>query len=253
MATRQKIRRLVLLLLFIAFPAILNYYSPYLIIAGTAERIATFSFFFWVTWLVGSLVLGRLGCAWVCPFGATQMVTDRVIEKPLVRIRNMRWIKYVIAALWVGAIVATAISVGGYERVELLYNTETGISVDDASGLIRFYVILAVPFLPVLVLGKRGFCHYFCPFGAISIVGTKLSRWLRIPSLRLAANTEACVNCKRCNRACPMSLDVQGMVAGGNMDHSECILCATCIDTCPKDVIRYAWGAAKPVAGADER
>jgi NAD-dependent dihydropyrimidine dehydrogenase PreA subunit len=34
-----------------------------------------------------------------------------------------------------------------------------------------------------------------------------------------------------------MSLDVHEMVRTGYMEHDECILCATCIDVCPKDAI----------------
>ena len=34
-----------------------------------------------------------------------------------------------------------------------------------------------------------------------------------------------------------MSRDVHGMVRAGEMEPDECILCATCTDTCPKDVI----------------
>lgn len=40
-----------------------------------------------------------------------------------------------------------------------------------------------------------------------------------------------------------MSLDVEGMVSKGNTDHSECINCGTCIDVCPKGVIRYGFVA----------
>jgi ferredoxin-type protein NapH len=35
-----------------------------------------------------------------------------------------------------------------------------------------------------------------------------------------------------------MSLEVNQMVRAGDMEHSECILCGTCADVCPKGVIR---------------
>ena len=54
-----------------------------------------------------------------------------------------------------------------------------------------------------------------------------------------------CAECGVCTRACPMSLDVHGMVRSGLVEHSECTLCGTCVDTCPKDVIRYAFSAGK--------
>ncbi len=38
-----------------------------------------------------------------------------------------------------------------------------------------------------------------------------------------------------------MGLDVNGMVRQGPMENPECILCANCVDTCPKGAIRTAW------------
>ncbi|MFP4345167.1 MAG: 4Fe-4S binding protein, partial [Anaerolineales bacterium] len=62
---------------------------------------------------------------------------------------------------------------------------------------------------------------------------------------RLQANSEACIRCNRCSRACPMSLDVQGMVQEGAMENAECILCGSCVDTCPKQVIHYTFSGGK--------
>jgi NAD-dependent dihydropyrimidine dehydrogenase PreA subunit len=42
-----------------------------------------------------------------------------------------------------------------------------------------------------------------------------------------------------------MSLDVQTMVARGAMEDRECVLCGTCRDTCPNDVIRYSFSSGK--------
>ena len=42
-----------------------------------------------------------------------------------------------------------------------------------------------------------------------------------------------------------MSLDVNGMVQKRAMESSECILCGTCVDVCPKDVIHYTFSAGK--------
>ena len=61
----------------------------------------------------------------------------------------------------------------------------------------------------------------------------------------MRAKTEECTDCKRCTRDCPMSLDVNGMVAQGDMEHSECILCGTCVDNCPADVISYSFSAGR--------
>jgi len=42
-----------------------------------------------------------------------------------------------------------------------------------------------------------------------------------------------------------MSLDVNGMVHRETMEHSECILCGTCVDSCPQGVIRYSFSGGR--------
>jgi NAD-dependent dihydropyrimidine dehydrogenase PreA subunit len=38
-----------------------------------------------------------------------------------------------------------------------------------------------------------------------------------------------------------MSLAVEDMVKGNRMQNPECILCGSCVDTCQKNIIRFAW------------
>jgi ferredoxin len=73
------------------------------------------------------------------------------------------------------------------------------------------------------------------------ILGRKVRNRLKTPALHLQADTDACIHCKTCTQACPMSLDVHALVQSESMENSECILCGSCVDTCPKDVIRYAF------------
>ena len=39
----------------------------------------------------------------------------------------------------------------------------------------------------------------------------------------------------------PMVPDLEQKVLKGHLEHAECILCGTCIDTCPKDAIHYTF------------
>lgn len=238
---RQTLRRALLLAFFLLLPITLNYYSPALMTQGTASRVATFSLFLWTGMFVTSIVLGRAFCGWACPFHGLQLAVEKVGSRPFKRVRFLKAFKYAFWALWAGAVVAFAVATGGWQRVDLLYMTEHVVSVDSPTNLIVYYSLVALTLAP-LGLGKRGFCHYLCPFGVWGIVGEWIGHALRLPRLRLNADAEKCDACRRCDHVCPMDLPVSEMVAAERMRHTECILCGSCVDDCKQGALCYGFG-----------
>lgn len=241
MALRQRIRLTVLFIILITFPLTLNYFSVFLIIQASSEGVMAFSFFFWAAFATTSLLFGRAACGYICPLGAYQETKDRMSPKKFSRIRYLKTIKYVFAVAWVGAIVVFAVLAGGYREINLLYNTQSGVSVDSAQSWFTFFTIVIVILLPVFLIGKRGFCHYFCPWGVLNMLGTRIKNFFRWPSLHLEVTGEKCQQCHTCDQNCPMSLPVNQMVQQKSMRYNECILCGTCADNCPNGVIKYSW------------
>ena len=76
--------------------------------------------------------------------------------------------------------------------------------------------------------------------------GTKIKNWLKYPSLHLEAQPDACINCGKCSKNCPMGLQVNEMVQKDNMCSVDCINCGECVSNCPKDAISFAWRWKKP-------
>ncbi|MGE5552516.1 MAG: 4Fe-4S binding protein [Betaproteobacteria bacterium] len=158
------------------------------------------------------------------------------------------WIKYGIWVPWLSGIIALAVSAGGFQRVDLLYQTAHGLSVTKPLSYIIFYSFVALIVLLALTAGRRAFCHYVCWMAPFMIIGTSLRRVFRWPSLHLAADPQRCTECDLCTRNCPMSLDVKAMVRRGAMENPECILCGKCVDGCPKGVVKYSFGGGRPAA-----
>lgn len=77
------------------------------------------------------------------------------------------------------------------------------------------------------------------------ILGRKLAHLVRVPALRLRADSARCTNCNTCSANCPASLDVNAMVQAGKMEACECILCGSCVDACPARAIRYTFGTGR--------
>jgi ferredoxin-type protein NapH len=248
---RQRVRRGLLLISFLLFPISLNYFSPYLIVTGAAQGVASGSMLVFAGLFVSSLLVGRLWCGWGCPAGALQDYCAGVNNRPVAG----KWanrIKWFIWVPWLGAITALAWAAGGLARAEPLFMTESGVSVDSAQRLIVYYGVVVLLAGVALLAGRRASCHTFCWMAPFMIVGRTLRNWGRWPALHLRAEAGQCSHCRRCSQACPMSLDVHGLVERGNMEHPECILCGTCVDVCPRHLIRFrfsataAQGAAAP-------
>ena len=72
----------------------------------------------------------------------------------------------------------------------------------------------------------RPFCRYLCPLGAFYALFNRFSFY------RLSLDTDKCVGCGRCERVCPMAVEVTKGLDGG-----ECIRCGACRPVCPTGAI----------------
>lgn len=240
---RQRMRSLVLIVSLLAFPITMNYLSPYVILYGASQGIINASFITFGLLLIASLFFGRLWCAWICPAGALGEVCLRVNDKPV-----KPWLKYVkwgVWLVWLGMIVYLAISAGGYKKVDPLLLTESGISVDAPMKYIVYFMVVGIFLVLFLVLGRRGGCHSICWMAPFMILGRKIRNLFAWPAFRLNAQSGQCIQCKKCTQNCLMSLEVNRMVNDGKMENAECILCATCADVCPQDVIHLVFQSGK--------
>jgi len=249
-SVRQRTRKAVLIISFLLFPIIMNFFSPYVIIDGASQGIVNGSLVVFGLMFLSSLFFGRLWCGWACPAGAMGEMCLPVNDRP-VNLKKIDWIKWAIWLPWLGIIIASAVMAGGYKRIDLLLDTQNGISVAGSADrpiwiayIIYYGVVGLFVGLPMLV-GRRAGCHSICWMAPFIILGRKLRNTAAWPSLRLQANPSACANCKTCTTNCPMSLDVNGMVQKGHMEHTECILCGSCVDNCAKHAIRYSFSAGK--------
>lgn len=233
----QKIRHALIVVSFLLFPITLYYFSPYLIVESSAKGIVSGSFVVFSLMLVFSIFLGRLFCGWLCPAGGLQEICFNANDKKISQKYN--WIKFLIWTPWVILIAYTALKAGGYKSIDFFYQTNNGISVAEPTAYFVFYSVTGLILMMSLIVGRRSFCHHVCWMAPFMIIGNKIGKTLKIPTLALESKKEKCINCMACTKNCPMSLDVNSMVQKQEMKNPECILCGTCADNCTKKVISY--------------
>ncbi len=94
--------------------------------------------------------------------------------------------------------------------------------------------------IPSVLFGRRIFCHYFCWMAPFMVVGTTLRKLLHMPGVHIRSREKnKCISCGKCNKACPMSVDIMNEIKNKVIGNLECIQCGACIYNCPEKVLDY--------------
>ena len=205
--------------------------------AALGQRTGRFPAYVLGTLLLFGVLLGRLVCGYLCPFGLLQDLLARV---PLPKLKVPRWLdrplrygKYAVLVL----LVALALLMS--EPVFCKYLCPAGLleaglpltSLNPSFAALRgplFYLKLGILVVIVLLalFVARPFCKYLCPLGAF------YGLFNGVGFYRLQVTEEKCVHCGRCAAACPMDVDVVH-----HPNSPECIRCGRCLDACPRDAL----------------
>lgn len=233
---RQRVRKTILIITFLIFPAIFFYFSPYLVIEGTLEGVVSGSFIMFVLMFISSLFLGRAYCGWVCPGSEIQ---DQIAKINNNKIKKGNFIKWLIWLPWISIIIILAIQNGGYHSIDPFYRTVYGLSIINVETLFVYLIVLSLIIFPAFLIGTRSFCHHICWMAPFMIIGRKIRNFLQLPSLQLVTNPNECKSCHICTENCPMSLPVEDMAKKGKMENTDCILCGNCVDNCKGNIIKF--------------
>jgi len=233
------VRKTLIIIFLLLFPVTLNFLSPYVSIDGAMIGIISGSLLLFIFMFVTAIFFGRAWCGWICPMAGLSEACLSINNKN-VNVKRLRIIRYFIFTVWAGILIAMFVMAGGIKGVNPLHLTENGISVDGPMKYITYYLVLALFFIVTVTVGKRGACHSFCWMSPFLVGGMALGKLLKIPRLRVKADSSLCVKCGACDKKCPMSINVSSSIKDGYINTSDCILCGECIDNCKKKVLKYS-------------
>ena len=193
-----------------------------------------------------ALLLGRVFCSWVCPYGLlSELVYTLRWRQSVARlvVRQAFWGKILllvlglVAALGVGFPVLGIVSLPG----ELSLLPVLAWQGDEAWALLGAAAVPLVALLLEFATGKRLWCRFVCPQSVLLGAAAKcLPKSVR--GLRINWRAEKCT-CKGkapCQQAC--SLDLNPRRKGGP-ERQDCTHCGDCVSTCAAYGKALGWAA----------
>ncbi len=237
----QKVRRAFLFVSFLFFPLTFLFFSPAIIIFGAKNGIITGSFIVFISLFIISLVAGRLFCAWLCPAGGMQEACSLLPHKSIKRGKRV-FIKFVIWIPWFAFILYLLFTAHTFRGFDFFYQIKFMYTQNIIGLFIVYFFVIIIILSLSLIFGKRSFCNYACWISPFMIIGKSIAKIIRLPVLYIKTSPDNCIDCKICNKKCPMSLPVNEMVKDGVIKSVDCILCKECIYVCPKNVLKMKFG-----------
>ncbi|MPM04831.1 putative electron transport protein YccM [bioreactor metagenome] len=209
--------------------------------AGTfIQKIHSSSFILMLLGLIAAVLFGAIFCGYICPFGSFQewigklgrklfpKKYNRIVPKKLDRV--LRYLRYLvlIMVLYQTAISAKLVfqTVDPYYALFNFFTSEVAVSA---------YIMLGVITVLSLFI-ERPWCKYLCPYGAL------LGLFNSIRIFKIRRNKNTCIRCKKCDRVCPMNIEVSDKEVIRDL---QCISCHKCTSevSCPvKDTVAISIG-----------
>jgi polyferredoxin len=226
-----------------------------------ATALSTHTVYRWLwraMWiLVPTLLLGRVFCGWICPYGTLHNFIGWVFNirknrhnieanmyRPAFQLKYVGLVVFLVLALFgslqIGLLdpicllirsfaVAIKPGVDAALPAQLDFLTASP-GVNDArvfAGAV-FVGLMLVALVGMNLVIPRFFCRVLCPLGAFLGV---LSRWA---VFRIDRDVTKCTDCNLCLRHCEGASDPQAALR-----KSECFVCFNCIDDCPEDALSF--------------
>ena len=186
------------------------------------------------TFLLASLLLKKTFCSWLCPVGTLSEVLWKLGRKFFrSNITVPRWLdiplrslKYLLMAFFLFIVIsmsAEALSDFLLAPFGIIANVKM-LNFFREMGLFGMTVVAMLILLSVFI--RNFWCRFLCPYGALMGLVSTLS------PVKIRRDTQACIDCGKCNKTCPSSLPVSRLLQIMSL---ECTSCMECVAVCPAE------------------
>lgn len=186
--------------------------------------------------LLFGVILGRVVCGFLCPFGLLQELLYKIPSKKVKKskwTKKLSYLKYIILIVFVIGIPLILAVPGFCKYICPAGTLEGGVILVAMNKRLQALIgglfswkmaVLAVVIISAVFI-FRSFCRFICPLGAFYALFYKVS----MVGMRL--DEEKCNDCNACVAHCKMDVKRVG--------DRECIQCGECIDSCSRCALRF--------------
>lgn len=172
--------------------------------------------------IVGPFVFSRGWCGWAC---WTTMILDLLPYRmtPSGRNKQMNVLRYLLffITLIVTLFIWFTVRNLPYDQVMVIY---------FITGNVIYYLVGII--MAVIMKDNRAFCKYACPIAVLMKITSRFSL------IKVAISRRRCNECGICEQKCPMNIKITDYKKlHKRILSTECILCNTCIDSCPQNAL----------------
>jgi polyferredoxin len=181
--------------------------------------------------IVGPLFIGRAFCGWGCWIA---MVLDLLPWKRGAhrRLGAWPWLRVGHFALSFALVAVLALGLGYEMGFEWGHTDAVWWFLGGTSLYLGLGVLLAV-----LRRDNRSFCKLLCP---VTVFHRNTGRF---SLLKVGGDARRCTDCGACDTLCPMDVPVSRYILRGTrVLDTECVLCQTCVATCPTKCLGLSLG-----------
>ncbi|MCL4478663.1 MAG: 4Fe-4S binding protein [Deltaproteobacteria bacterium] len=212
----------------------------FFLFTGVINHIHPAGFFILIAVLLISIFLKKGFCSWICPIGMLSewlhkfgykifkrnFILPKWVDIPL------RSLKYLLMAFFLISISTMSVS-EIHNFIHSNYNKSADIKMFLFFANISELSAMVIGMLLLLSIFFENFwCRYLCPYGAmLGLMGS-------ISPFKIRRNPDTCIDCGKCNAACPSLLPVDKL---STVYSPECTSCYSCVEICPvKDTLKFS-------------